>query len=61
MPHPTTQPDADILDPRVLDDVVHGGLRITPPQALRLYHVVLENFRNTDLASKAAERIAKAH
>ncbi len=30
-------------------------------EALRLYHVVVENFRNTDLAAKAAERIAKAH
>ena len=30
-------------------------------EALRLYHVVLENFRNTDLAAKAAERIAQAH
>ncbi len=30
-------------------------------EALRLYHVVVENFRNTDLAARAAERIAKAH
>lgn len=30
-------------------------------EALRLYHVVVENFRNTPLAAKAAERIAYAH
>ena len=30
-------------------------------EALRLYHVVVENFRNTPLAAKAAERIAHAH
>ncbi len=30
-------------------------------EALRLYHVVVENFRNTDLAAKAAERIARAN
>jgi outer membrane protein assembly factor BamD len=30
-------------------------------EALRLYHVVLENFRNTQLAAKAAERIAEAN
>jgi len=29
-------------------------------EALRLYHVVVENFRNTPLAAKAAERIAYA-
>jgi len=32
------RPDADILDPRVLEDVVAGTLRVTPEQALRLYH-----------------------
>jgi cyclic dehypoxanthinyl futalosine synthase len=30
--------DLDILDPAVLSDVVTGELRISPPQALRLYH-----------------------
>src|SRR4051812_19370100 len=32
------KPDADILDPAVLADVVAGAVRITPQQALRLYH-----------------------
>jgi TolA-binding protein len=30
-------------------------------EALRLYHVVLENYRDTSLAAKAASRIAKAN
>lgn len=32
------RPELDILDPAVLTDVVAGQLRITPEQALRLYH-----------------------
>ncbi len=30
--------DLDILDPAVLSDVVAGELRISPRQAIRLYH-----------------------
>jgi len=33
-----TRPTADILDPAVLRDVVSGDLRMTPEQALRIYH-----------------------
>jgi len=33
-----TKDDLDILDPAVLGDVVAGGLRLGPKQALRLYH-----------------------
>ncbi len=33
-----TNDDLDILDRSVLDDVVAGGLRLGPMQALRLYH-----------------------
>jgi cyclic dehypoxanthinyl futalosine synthase len=32
------QERADILDPAVLRDVVAGGIRVSPEQALRLYH-----------------------
>ena len=35
---PRTHPDADILDPAVMQDVANGELRLTPQQALRLYH-----------------------
>ncbi|MBT8484071.1 MAG: radical SAM protein, partial [Phycisphaerae bacterium] len=35
---PRLDPNADILDPAVLADVAAGALRITPEQALRLYH-----------------------
>jgi cyclic dehypoxanthinyl futalosine synthase len=35
---PSIRPDAEILDPAVLHDVVDGVFRITPEQALRLYH-----------------------
>ncbi len=35
---PSPHPHADILDPAVLRDVVAGVLRVTPEQALRLYH-----------------------
>ncbi len=35
---PATRDDLDILDPAVLEDVVSGGLRMSPAQALRLYH-----------------------
>ena len=34
---PEVRPEADILDPSVLEDVAGGTLRITPEQALRLY------------------------
>jgi cyclic dehypoxanthinyl futalosine synthase len=34
---PRTLPDADVLDPAVLADVVAGAVRITPAQALRLH------------------------
>ena len=34
---PKIRPEADILDPSVLEDVAGGTLRITPEQALRLY------------------------
>jgi cyclic dehypoxanthinyl futalosine synthase len=37
MPVPT-QENLDILDPAVLSDVVAGGVRLSPTQALRLYH-----------------------
>jgi cyclic dehypoxanthinyl futalosine synthase len=37
MPSPTRE-DLDILDPAVLTDVAAGAVRITPDQALRLYH-----------------------
>ena len=33
-----TNPNANILDPVVLQDVADGNLRITPEQAERLYH-----------------------
>jgi cyclic dehypoxanthinyl futalosine synthase len=35
---PALQPDADVLDPAVLREVVAGTVRLTPQQALRLYH-----------------------
>jgi cyclic dehypoxanthinyl futalosine synthase len=35
---PSTRPELDILDPAVLAEVVTGALRVTPAQALRLYH-----------------------
>ncbi|MHC4947979.1 MAG: radical SAM protein [Planctomycetota bacterium] len=35
---PTPRPDLDPLDPAVLADVVAGSIRLTPGQALRLYH-----------------------
>ncbi|MCP3906268.1 MAG: radical SAM protein [Planctomycetes bacterium] len=35
---PRSAPEADILDARVLEDVVAGALRVTREQALRLYH-----------------------
>ncbi len=38
MPSPRTAPQADVLDPAVLGDVITGAVRITPEQALRLYH-----------------------
>ncbi len=34
----STAPTANILDPAVLQDVADGNLRITPEQALKLYH-----------------------
>ncbi|MHC4306004.1 MAG: radical SAM protein [Planctomycetota bacterium] len=37
MPAPTRD-DLDILDPAVLSDVAAGALRVSPGQALRLYH-----------------------
>ncbi len=30
-------------------------------EALRLFHVILENYRDTDLAAAAAERIARSN
>ena len=33
-----TRDEIDILDPAALDAVVHGALRVTPAQAMRLYH-----------------------
>ena len=35
---PLLRPELDVLDPAVLADVVAGELRISPEQALRLYH-----------------------
>ncbi|HJN71506.1 MAG TPA: radical SAM protein [Phycisphaerales bacterium] len=36
--HTVSKPHANILDTAVLQDVTDGNLRITPEQALRLYH-----------------------
>jgi cyclic dehypoxanthinyl futalosine synthase len=35
---PALRPELDILDPAVMSDVVAGSLRLSPQQALRLYH-----------------------
>src|SRR5262245_32309290 len=35
---PATRPELDILDPGIMHDVIVGSLRLTPDQALRLYH-----------------------
>ena len=35
---PEIRPEADILDPSVLADVAVGAVRVSPEQALRLYH-----------------------
>ena len=34
---PQIRPDADVLDPAVLRDIVTGDLRMTPEQGLRIY------------------------